>query len=187
MGNYGTFGDNEVVAKWLKDAKKKDRDMELDKDFTYIDPAGTSWTALKGDVINGASIPPWAWGKTLGSPFVGDYRRASVVHDVECYRQQAPYKDVHKMFYYAMRCDGVSKRKASIMYIAVLLGGPKWDSNGVAEERKKKIRASDMERLEMTVDLSLAQVDPSAGLEELEVEFVKTWNRILQDGDERYL
>jgi Protein of unknown function (DUF1353) len=187
MDKYGTFGNEEVIAKWLKNKGKKDRDMEMDQNFTYIDPFGKKWTALKGDKINGASIPSWAWGKTLGSPFVGDFRRASVVHDVACDRRQAPYKEVHKMFYYAMRCDGVKKRKASIMYIAVLAGGPKWDINGVLEEKKAKIKRSDMERLEIIVDQSLSQIESSADLEGLEKEFVKNWNRALQDGDERYL
>ncbi len=189
MYRYGTFGDQEVVTKWLKNTKK-DREMELDQNFTYIAPFGKEWTALKGDIIDGASIPSWAWGKTLGSPFVGDFRRASVIHDVECMRRQASYKEVHKMFYYAMRCDGVKTRKASIMYIAVLIGGPKWDNNGVLEEKKVKIKKSDMERLEMAVDLALAQIEASAdleNLENLEKEFVKIWNRALQDGDDRYL
>lgn len=62
--------------------------------------------------------------------FVGDYRRASVVHDYYCYpanRNQNTSKQVHRMFYEAMLCDGVKKRRAKKIYKAVVAkepGGP---------------------------------------------------------------
>ena len=39
---------------------------------------GKIWTAPAGSVIDGASIPRFFW-RVIGSPFIGYYRRASVV------------------------------------------------------------------------------------------------------------
>jgi hypothetical protein len=110
----------DVVGKWLTL-----REMELQQDFVFIDVSGFRWCAPKGAIIDGASRPRLAWA-FIGSPFVGEYRRASVVHDVYCQTKAQPHKLVHKMFYDAMRLDGVGFFKAKTMYFAVKLGGPKW-------------------------------------------------------------
>src|SRR5207248_6138643 len=68
-----------VAAKWNPDG----RTITLTENYTYIDPTGVSWLAPKGWVVDGASIPQWAWS-VIGGPFEGKYRDASVVHDVAC-------------------------------------------------------------------------------------------------------
>ena len=110
-----------VVTKWLKDG----RNMILIEDFCFIDSKGRKWIASKGDKINGASIPKILWS-VIGPPFVGKYRRATVLHDVACDKKNKPYKAVHRMFYDAMLTDKVSKLKADKMYQAVYIFGPKW-------------------------------------------------------------
>lgn len=114
----------EVETRWLRNGGA-DRDMELLSDFSFVDARGVRWDAPKGWKINGASIPPQLWS-AVGSPFVGDYRRASVVHDVQCDLRERPHKEVHRMFYDAMICDGVAPFRARYMYQAVRLFGPKW-------------------------------------------------------------
>lgn len=115
----------EVITKWLVDNKETDHLMQLMEDFIFVDKDGFEWKAPKGITIDGASIPRLLW-VAVGSPFVGDYRRASVLHDYECYMQNKPHRKVHKMFYHAMRCDGVSRFKAGYMYVAVRIGGGAW-------------------------------------------------------------
>ncbi len=70
----------EVITKWLQHSGD-DRYMELQEDFSFVDDNDVEWVAPAGHKINGASIPEFI-GSTVGSPFVGDYRRASVVHDL---------------------------------------------------------------------------------------------------------
>lgn len=119
----------EVVTKWLH-TPGADRKMKLLEDFTFIDPNGTQWTAPAGHEIDGASIPQFLWS-TVGSPFTGDYRRASVLHDYECDMKRHPHKEVHRLFYNAMICDGVNPIRAKYMYQAVRLFGPKWGASGI--------------------------------------------------------
>ena len=116
----GTFL-GRVVAELLDDGRL----LKLLEDFGYVDPDGDSWHALKGRVVDGASIPRALWS-IVGSPLVGKYRRASVLHDVACDEKTARWPDVHRMFYHAMRCDGVSDRRALYMYAAVYHFGPRW-------------------------------------------------------------
>ncbi len=115
----------DVIVKWRKD----DITMQLLQTFSFRDSKGTTWKAPAGSIINGANIPRILW-PTVGSPFVGRYRRASVLHDVACQQRTSPWKTVHKMFYQAMRADNTPKAKAKQMYRAVMLFGPRWDEQG---------------------------------------------------------
>lgn len=127
-----------IRAEWLEDG----RNMKLLEDYVYTDAHLKDWLAPKGSVVDGASIPQDLWS-FIGSPFVGLYRKASVTHDVECDRKTQKWREVHKMFYEAMRCSGVSTPRAKIMYAAVYQCGPRWGTDlGVrlfpCEEQKMK-------------------------------------------------
>ncbi|MCB0247952.1 MAG: DUF1353 domain-containing protein [Anaerolineae bacterium] len=113
---------NSVKVEWLQG-----REMRLLEDVTYTDAAGVEWTAHAGDVIDGASIPRLFW-RFIGCPFVGEYRNASVIHDVYCQRKAflRPSKTVHQVFYDAMIFEGCPRWKAKLMHNAVKLFGPRW-------------------------------------------------------------
>ena len=101
------------------------RDMKLTEDFVYVDPDGTPWLSAKDRVVNGASIPRLLW-TTMGGPFSGKFRSASIVHDTACEDMTHTHQEVHKMFYYACLAGGVDESKAMLMYWAVSTHGPKW-------------------------------------------------------------
>ena len=115
--------EGQVDTQWRRHAGE-DRDMQLLSDFAFIDSRGVRWDAPAGRIINGASIPEVLWSKIVGTPYIGDYRRATVVHDVACQDKAKPHEEVHRMFYDAMLCDGVSEERAFLMYTAVRLFGP---------------------------------------------------------------
>jgi hypothetical protein len=176
-GSYGQF-EGEVLTKWLQHADD-DRDMELLADFAYVDPNGKRWLAPKGSVINGASIPQAFW-TTEGSPYVGDYRRASVVHDVACVEKSEPSKDVHRMFYNAMLCDGVASGKAYRMYSAVYWFGPSWPDPRTRTRAARDVRVArsaqparepsytEMMQLMRAADRALEKAGMNAPLDELD-------------------
>lgn len=118
-----SFNPAEPVAKWLNAPAKSDRDMELLEDFVFTDPKGTPWVAPKGSKINGASIPSSLWS-TVGSPYTGAYRRASIVHDVACVNaiNDAERAKADLMFYDACITGGCSKFQANTLYMGVRVG-----------------------------------------------------------------
>jgi len=118
--DWGRF-DGQVIARWEDDG----RTMTLVEPFAYIDPREARWPAPAGAVVNGASIPRPFWS-LIGGPFAGDFRDASVVHDVACEARDRPWRAVHRMFYEACRCGGVGAVKAKTMYYAVFHFGPRW-------------------------------------------------------------
>lgn len=120
LSDFGRF-EGRVVATWDDDG----RNMTLIEDFAYVDPAQKRWDAPKHSVVNGASIPQTFWS-LIGGPFEGQYRNASVVHDVYCVSMSEPWEDVHRMFYHACRCGGVGEGKAKLLYFAVYHYGPRW-------------------------------------------------------------
>lgn len=158
-----------VKTVWLKNGDD-DRDMELIEDFAFIDDSGKEWKAPAGSIINGASIPSGFWS-TVGPPYVGDYRRASVVHDVACVVRTEPSEDVHLMFYDAMIADGVGFIKANTMYQAVKRFGPSWGVSGGARAfvaDPPVATEEDAKRLVAAVQEAAAEVGENASPQELE-------------------
>ena len=111
----------EIVTKWLENG----REMELTKPFVYVDPDGLRWEAPKGSVVDGASIPQFGWS-VVGGPYEGEYRKASVIHDVACREKTRPWESVHEAFYHAMLAANVSPLRAKVMYAAVYYLGLRW-------------------------------------------------------------
>ena len=112
----------EPLTRW-----KGDREMILEEEFYYVDSHGKQWIAPVNSVLNGATIPKALWNK-IGSPFVGQYRRASVVHDVAVGELDNPdvslteRKKADRMFYDACLHDNCGKQFSLILYIGVRIG-----------------------------------------------------------------
>jgi len=101
-----------------------DRKMALLEDFWFRDSGGRQWPAIKNSIVDGASIPQPLW-TLVGSPYTGDYRRASIVHDIACDEaghDHAARKAADRMFFEACRAGGCSKREAIILYVGVRIG-----------------------------------------------------------------
>jgi len=115
------FYDGQPVTKWNPDG----RTMTLLTELRYTDPKGNVWVAPIGSVVDGASIPRYLWS-VMGGPFEGRYRNASVLHDVAYGDKKRPWQDCDRMFYYAMRCSGVSAVEAKTMFYALYKFGHHW-------------------------------------------------------------
>ena len=115
------FYNGEPVAKWNPDG----RTMTLLTELRYTDPKGNVWVAPIGSLVDGASIPRYLWS-IMGGPFEGQYRNASVLHDVAYGDKKRPWQDCDRMFYYAMRCSGVSAVEAKTMFYALYKFGHHW-------------------------------------------------------------
>lgn len=114
------FGNFEF--QWLNSPDGKHRDMKVLSAVSFKSASGKVWSVPAGTVINGASIPRALWTFT-GSPYVGTYRRASVVHDHYCHVRTELQRDVHLMFKEGMRADGASWLEANTKYLAVKVAG----------------------------------------------------------------
>lgn len=103
----------------------EDRKAKLLEDFTYVDSEGDKWTAKKGAIVDGASIPRAFWS-LIGGPFDGDYRNASIIHDYYCKKKLRPSSEVHECFCEMMLVLEVPFWKRKIMCFAVKTFGPKF-------------------------------------------------------------
>lgn len=144
--SYGVFS-GEPRAVWLTEPQP-DRRMELLEGFTFTDAAGKVWDAPKGWRVDGASIPRALWTQ-IGSPFTGDYRRASILHDVNCDRhpQDGPERKAgDEMFYAACRAGGCGRVEAKLLFLGVRLGSS-WAGKGFRSGQDKvKLRINPDER-----------------------------------------
>ncbi|HGM8089608.1 TPA: DUF1353 domain-containing protein [Pseudomonas aeruginosa] len=123
---FGSF-EGKLLTEWLSDG----RHMQLEFPYCYYSPDGTAWPVPAGTIVDGASIPQIMWS-LIGGPFEGLYRNGSVIHDYYCVIQSRTWQETHRMFYDAMRCNGVEVLKAKIMFYAVYRFGPRWDPKGAA-------------------------------------------------------
>ena len=120
----------EPQVQWLTEMRA-DRDMILLQDFWFIDANGRRWEAPKASRVDGASIPRPLW-TLVGAPYTGDYRRASIVHDVACTAAMGDddlRRAADRMFFEACREGGCSLWDATVLYVGVRIGA--W-WNGIA-------------------------------------------------------
>jgi hypothetical protein len=108
------------VTRWLTEGGP-DRKMQILEDFWYDDPDDRRWLAPMYSIVDGASIPSALWS-FVGSPYTGDYRRASIVHDVACDTEGVCRAEADRMYYFACLAGGCSKRDAQLQYVGVRIG-----------------------------------------------------------------
>jgi hypothetical protein len=149
--SHGKFsGDPETV--WLTEDGTADRKMRVVRDFVFTDPNARQWPAPQGSTVDGASIPRALW-TLVGSPYTGDYRRASIVHDVACDEAGGDDKKrrlADKMFFHACRAGGCSIWQSIVLYLGVRIGAvaaavPAWHPALAMESSGPRIRRSDDE------------------------------------------
>jgi hypothetical protein len=121
MPDYGAFS-GEPKTIWLTE-DGQDRYMKLIEPFWYKGKV-MDVTVPANYRIDGASIPRALW-TLVGSPYTGEYRRASIVHDKACDDANGDAKKrriADRMFYYACRAGGCSWAQAVVLYIGVRIG-----------------------------------------------------------------
>ena len=96
---------------------------------------GLAWETDKDLITDGASIPEWAQG-IIGEPMTEAYAQAATLHDHYCRPENnvRDYRLTHRMFHQVLIDSGVELGTANIMYLAVLIGGPKWSKLVAGED-----------------------------------------------------
>ena len=117
--NHGRFSGN-PKTEWLSE-NGADRRMRLLEEFWFEAPDGRRWSAPAESVVDGASIPAPLWS-VVGSPFTGEYRRASIVHDIACDDPTVNRKAADRMFYHACLAGGCTLMQARLLYVGVRIG-----------------------------------------------------------------
>src|SRR5438105_6834173 len=146
----------EAEAVWLTEGGTPDRRMKLLQEFTFTDPRSRVWRASADSVVDGASIPRALW-TVVGSPYTGDYRRASIVHDVACDEaggNKRKRRAADRMFFHGCRAGGCSIWESTVLYLGVRVGAassdvPVWHAAASIETAGPRTRrTADERRLE---------------------------------------
>jgi hypothetical protein len=162
--SHGEFsGDPRTL--WVTEGDEPDRTMRLLEDFWFIDPQQKEWRTRAIYPIDGASIPRALW-TVVGSPYTGDYRRASIVHDKACDDAQgnpAARRAADRMFFHACRAGGCSISAATLLYIGVRIGAlsplvAAWHEGATAAAEPRASRTAGEKRLEADFELAAREV-----------------------------
>lgn len=151
--DWGRF-EGDLVVRFLDDGRL----CQLLQQYCFVQPDGSDWPVPPDAKVDGASIPRLFW-TLIGGPFEGKYRNASVIHDFYCDTKKRPWRDTHRMFHDAMRCQGVTAAKAKVMYYAVYRFGPRWAPAGQPSLESTPL---DSTSLESTVSTAVPLTDASA-------------------------
>jgi hypothetical protein len=108
---------NDLILK----SDEKQKHWILCHELGYETKRGEIIVIPVGTVTDFASIPRLFW-TIIGHP-AQTYRRAAVLHDYLYQEQFCTRKKADKLFYEAMRQDGVWWHKAQIIHKAVRIGG----------------------------------------------------------------
>ncbi|MBR9893417.1 DUF1353 domain-containing protein [bacterium] len=100
----------------------------------FTDAQRRQWTAPRGILTDGASIPP-LFVSIVGQPTAPEYINAGALHDAYCgvgnegtaNFHNGRWQDVHRMFFDALVAAGTPEQRAKVLFAAVWLGGPRWD------------------------------------------------------------
>jgi len=147
MSQEHGFFSGQPLTRWLTE-DKPDRKMILEEAFKYTDPKGGVWDVPAGYLVDGASIPKALWS-LIGSPYTGDYRRASIVHDKACNdakNDTDARRAADRMFFHACRAGGCSTDESTTLYLGVRLGSleekaPAW-SDSISESYSPRPRST---------------------------------------------
>jgi hypothetical protein len=162
--SHGEFS-GEPQTLWLTDKAAGDRKMQLLQDFSFTDPDNKEWRTPAQYVVDGASIPQALW-TVVGSPYTGDYRRASVVHDKACDDAKgnaSARRAADRMFFHACRAGGCSIAEAILLYIGVRIGAlkqmvPAWRDDPLDRDGSHVARTASEKRLEADFELAAREV-----------------------------
>lgn len=115
----GQFSGN-PRTEWLSD-DGPDRAMRVIDTFSFTDANGRRWEVPAGMKVDGASIPRALWS-SVGSPYTGDYRRATILHDAAIRDPGVRRIEADAMFYEACLSGGCSPSQAKLLYAGVCIG-----------------------------------------------------------------
>jgi len=103
--------------------------VRLLDDFGFVDSGGKQWMAHKGAELDGASFPPLVQ-QMVGYPFVGEQRRAGLLHDYFAKTLTQDWKAVRRMYYEALLAEGHGETEAKTAYAVLYAAGMRWEVKG---------------------------------------------------------
>jgi hypothetical protein len=122
--NHGSFSGYPITRWCPPEPGETERKMELTEEFSFLDPAGKHWVVPPGFKVDGATIPRALW-TLVGSPYTGNYRRGSIVHDKACVDaglNAAERRAADRMFFHACMAGGCDAKQATALYLGVRIG-----------------------------------------------------------------
>ena len=114
-----------VVLEVLDDIEL-DHKLRLLEDFAFRDKNGRVWTAPRGGVIDGTSLPR-ALRLLPGLPPETEFRKASVLHDYHSRARVETWREVRRMLHSASLHEGLGPTEAKLLYAAVYAAGWRWE------------------------------------------------------------
>ncbi len=97
----------------------------LGEQLVFRQGNGTEWISPAGVILDGRSVPT-LFVKVFGHPFEGSFRKSAVSYDYTVRRKQVSWEAAQRMFYEALRAEGVVESDAKVMYLLLSGSGTRW-------------------------------------------------------------
>jgi hypothetical protein len=103
--------------------------FRLLEDFTFVDARGKPWVARKGGIADDEAVPR-NLSALYGLPYVGEYRKAALLHGYFCRTMTEPWQQVHRVLFDASVVEGLTETQAKLLYAVVYAGSWRWEMQG---------------------------------------------------------
>lgn len=90
---------------------------------------GTEWISPPGAILDGRSVPS-LFVKVIGHPFEGTFRKSAVSYDYAVKVKERTWEAAQRMFFEALRTEGVAEPEARVMYLLLSGSGTRWAMRG---------------------------------------------------------
>lgn len=98
-------------------------------DLAFVDERGKVWSAARDGIVDDEALPR-EFQTLPGVPYVGEYRKAAIIHSFHSRARTEPWKEVHRALYRASIAEGVGEMRARSLYAAVYAGAWRWELRG---------------------------------------------------------
>lgn len=99
--------------------------FRLQETLLFRQGGGMEWISPEGAIVDGRSVPT-LFVQLTGQPFESSFRKSAVTYDHAVKRKHREWELVLRMFYDALRTEGVEEAEAKSMYLVLSGSGTRW-------------------------------------------------------------
>ena len=103
--------------------------FRLGQTLVFRQANGEEWISPSGAIVDGRSVPG-VFVQLKGHPFEGNFRKSAVTYDYAVKIKQREWETTLRMFYDALRVEGIVEADAKSMYMILSGAGTRWAMRG---------------------------------------------------------
>ena len=98
-------------------------------ELRFLQAAGKVWVTPSNAILDGRSMPT-LFVLLKGNPLESNYRKSAISYEYAVRSKQQSWQDAQRMFYEAVRVEGIAALDGKVMYMLLRASGSRWALHG---------------------------------------------------------